>query len=397
MADTAVRLTDEVLPEVPVRQWVLSLPYEIRFRLAWDGDLLSGVLAVFLRVVYGWYRRQAREESHEDARCGSVTFVQRFGSALNLNPHFHVLMPDGVFVEGPGGTPVFVPAPALTDDDVRRIAETTAHRVVNLLQRRGLLEQDVPDALVQDEPLLAALTAASIRGTVATGERAGRRIRRRLVDPQEGIQSGPLCFSSRGFSLHAATRIEAGARERLERLCRYVLRPPLAAGRLQRVDEDMLAFTLKTPWSDGTTHLVLSPLDLIEKLAALVPRPRLNLIRYHGVLAPNATAREYIVPGPRPDEAPPEDASSDAPCAHAAPTYTPQPAYRLSWARLLARVFHIDVTVCPDCGGTMKVIAPLTDPPAIRTYLDGVGLTSRPPPVAPPRPRPQTSYEFEYA
>jgi hypothetical protein len=96
MADTAVRLTDEVLPEVPVRQWVLSLPYEIRFRLAWDGDLLSGVLAVFLRVVYGWYRRQAREESHEDARCGSVTFVQRFGSALNLNPHFHVLMPDGV-------------------------------------------------------------------------------------------------------------------------------------------------------------------------------------------------------------------------------------------------------------------------------------------------------------
>jgi hypothetical protein len=90
-----------------------------------------------------------------------------------------------------------VPAPALTDDDVRRIAETTAHRVVNLLQRRGLLEQDVPDALVQEEPLLAALTAASIRGTVATGERAGRRIRRRLVDPQEGIQSGPLCFFGR--------------------------------------------------------------------------------------------------------------------------------------------------------------------------------------------------------
>ena len=121
MADTAARLSDEVFPDVPVRQWVLSLPYEIRFRLAWDGDLLSAVLAVFLRVVYRWYRKRAREEGHGDARCGSVTFVQRFGSALNVNPHFHVLMPDGVFVEG--GTPVFRPGPALTDEDVRRIAK----------------------------------------------------------------------------------------------------------------------------------------------------------------------------------------------------------------------------------------------------------------------------------
>jgi hypothetical protein len=150
-------------------------------------------------------------------------------------------MPDGVFVEGTGGMPVFVPVPALTDDDVRRIAETTAHRVVNLLERRGLLEPDAPpDVLVQEEPLLAALTAASIRGTVAIGERAGKRVRRRLIDPQEGIQSGPLCFSSRGFSLHAATRVEAGERETLERLCRYVLRPPLAAGRLQVVHEPFI-------------------------------------------------------------------------------------------------------------------------------------------------------------
>ncbi|MEX1055061.1 MAG: hypothetical protein WED81_03465 [Rhodothermales bacterium] len=98
------------------------------------------------------------------------------------------------------------------------------------------------------------------------------------------------------------------------------------------------------------------------------------------------------MPGPRPEEA-----GSDAPCAHAAPTHTPRPAYRLSWARLLARVFLVDVTVCPDCGGTMKIIAALTHPQAIRTYLDGVRLTSRPPPVAPPRPRPQTSFEFDYA
>ena len=88
MVDTAARLIDEVLPPVPVRQWVLSLPFEIRYRLAWDGKLVSAVLAVFLRVVYGWYRRQAKGQGHDDGRCGSVSFVQRFGSALNLPSMF---------------------------------------------------------------------------------------------------------------------------------------------------------------------------------------------------------------------------------------------------------------------------------------------------------------------
>ena len=153
MVDTAARLVDEVLPPVPVRQWVLSLPFEIRYRLAWDGKLVSAVLAIFLRVVYGWYRRQARQQGHADGGCGSVSFVQRFGSALNLNPHFHVLMPDGVYVTGQDGTPSFVRVPQLSDDDVQQIVETTAKRVVRLLQRRGVLEEGNVDPLWEDEPL----------------------------------------------------------------------------------------------------------------------------------------------------------------------------------------------------------------------------------------------------
>ncbi|MBI92615.1 MAG: hypothetical protein CME05_05305 [Gemmatimonadaceae bacterium] len=86
MAVTAARLTKEVLPLVPVRQWVLS-SVEIRYRLAWDGALVSAVLAVFLRVVQGWYRRQARDHGYPGGRCGSVNFMQRFGSSINLNPH----------------------------------------------------------------------------------------------------------------------------------------------------------------------------------------------------------------------------------------------------------------------------------------------------------------------
>ena len=128
---------------------------------------MSSVLAVFLRVVYGWYRRRAKEQGHGDGRCGSVSFVQRFGSALNLNPHYHVLMPDGVYVTGADGTPSFVRAPQLTDDEVQRIVETTASNV---------------DPLWQDEPLLATITAASVQGQIATGERAGLRVRRRPRD-----------------------------------------------------------------------------------------------------------------------------------------------------------------------------------------------------------------------
>ena len=85
MANTAARLVDNVFPlNVPVRQWVISLPIEIRYRLAYDGKLLSDVLAVFLRVVRGWYYRQAKKAGYKDVRSGSVTFTQRFGSALNL-------------------------------------------------------------------------------------------------------------------------------------------------------------------------------------------------------------------------------------------------------------------------------------------------------------------------
>ena len=109
--DAAARLVEDVMPRVPVRQWVLSFPYEIRYRLAWDGQWVSAVLAVFLRVVGRWYRRQAQALGHDRARWGSVTFVQWFGSSLNLNPHLHVQ-----------DAPVFVPALPVSDRDVKQTA-----------------------------------------------------------------------------------------------------------------------------------------------------------------------------------------------------------------------------------------------------------------------------------
>jgi hypothetical protein len=142
-----------------------------------------------------------------------------------------------------------------------------------------------------------------------------------------------LCFAARGFSLHAATRVPAADRDRLERLCRYVNRPPLAAGRLQIVDAETVAFDLKSVWSDGTYRIELAPEELIEKLAALVPPRRLNLVRYHGILAPNAADRARIVPGPK------EETCEAAHRPESEPT-SAQRRHRLSWADLLRRVFE---------------------------------------------------------
>jgi len=349
-------------------------------RLAWDGGLLNGVLVVFLRVVCGWYRAQAQRQGHPGGRGGAVSVLQRYGSALNLNPHLHVLIADGVWVAGADGGPTLVAVAPPTDADIQQLIERSAARVVRLLQRRGLLDREAPDPLAQEQPLLAALTAASIQGRVATGPRAGQWLRRRLRDPAEGQRTGPLGYAARGFSLHAARRVAASDRERLEQLCRYLLRPPLAAARLRWLGPQALTFSLKTPWDDGTTKLVVSPHELLERLAALVPPPRRHLIRYHGVLAPHAADRARIVPVATAARTP------DAPAAGRA-------AGRLAWAQLLARVFRVDLK-CPACGGPLRIIAALTDPASIRTYLHGVGLDCRPPPIAPARLVPQPEFDF---
>ncbi|MFN9193998.1 MAG: transposase [Pseudomonadota bacterium] len=135
---------------------------------------------------------------------------------------------------------------------------------------------------------------------------------------------------------------------------------------------------LKTPWRDGTTHLVMSPLEFMQRLAALVPRPRLHLIRFHGVLAPNAKLRALVVPQ---GSAQPQEASE----AVVATACEAEPIQfrsgRISWARLLKRVFDIDMHTCPNCGGgELKIIAAILERPVIEKIFTHLGLDPQPPP-----------------
>jgi putative transposase len=149
-------------------------------------------------------------------------------------------------------------------------------------------------------------------------------------------------------------RCAAHQRKKLEHLCRYITRPAVANGRLTRNRAGQVVLTLKTPYRDGTTHIVMSPLEFMERLAALVPRPRLHLIRFHGVLAPNAKLRPEIIPSsgrqagnvPVPGF-PSAPVNANAHSADHGETPHPSTLVRMSWARLLKRVFDIDIEHCP--------------------------------------------------
>jgi len=116
------------------------------------------------------------------------------------------------------------------------------------------------------------------------------------VPSQAAPPTEQRCVNAQGFSLHAEVRCAAHQRKKLEHLCRYITRAAIANERLTLNRAGQVVLTLKTPYRDGTTHIVMSPLEFMQRLAALVPRPRLHLIRFHGVLAPNARLRAEIIP-----------------------------------------------------------------------------------------------------
>jgi hypothetical protein len=289
---------------------------------------------------------------------------------------------DGVYAADENGYPRFHVLPAPEDDEVIAVAGRIAERVGRLLERRGLgpdADPEEVDSLARDEPLLASLYSASIAGRIATDPNAGPRVPMAGIEiaaPYPQALTGPRCANLGGFSLHANVAVGAADRAGLERLCRYAGRGPLATERLTRRTDGRLVYRLKRPWANGATHVIFNDLELLDKLAALLPPPRFHWVRYHRILAPGATWRPQIVPVAA---APGHDAGDT--CGHAPGTAGPGnrsvsvPRSRnYSWAQLMARVFAIDVLECPQCGGPLRVLAAIQSPEAIRKILDCLAL-----------------------
>ena len=250
------------------------------------------------------------------------------------------------------------------------LLEQIAGRIGRALERRGLVERDLENAWLAAETEagpLDDLLGHSITYRIAVGPRAGQKLfTLQTVAPRlQGLEAEPNgAARAGGFSLHAGLGIAPNERAKLERLCRYVSRPPVASERLALTASGQVRYTLKTPYRDGTTHIVLEPLDLMARLAALVPTPRMHLTRYHGVFAPHSQYRSAVTPAQR------GRGAATPPVSGADPTKPSTPRHvAMSWARRLKRVFGVEIECCARCGGQLKIIASIEEPQLIAKIL----------------------------
>jgi hypothetical protein len=369
MVETAAHLTDHVFPRLPVRQWVLSVPKRLRYFMQRDGAVLNMVLRIFLRVIAQSLQSNSPGAAQLDKAAlhiGAVAFIHRFGSSLNEHVHFHVCAVDGVFDEVAGDvvadvqatapSVIFHPASAIDAYAVAQVQATLQKRILRAFVARGLLES---------------------------------------CDAKE-----MLAYQHSGFSVDAGVCIEAHDRAALERLLRYCARPPFAMERLRKEGAALVYRCAKQrsePTSDKrgakVDELHLTPLELIDRIAALVPPPRTHRLRYFGVLAPNSLLRAAVVAMAvaAPAHAPPAAAAQvgevvpgNAVLLMPESLAPKRPAHYL-WAVLIARIYEVFPLLCPICGGQMRIIAFITHSADIRRILNHIGVVSEPPHISPAR------------
>jgi hypothetical protein len=387
MAQTAAHLTDHVFPRLPVRQWVLSVPKRLRCYMQRDGATLGMVLRIFLRVIAQSLQANSAGAKNSDKAAlhiGAVAFIHRFGSSLNEHVHFHVCAVDGVFEEvaGAGGDGadaddqarplgvIFHPATAVDAHAVGQVQASLRRRILRAFVGRGLLE---------------SFEAKEMLG-----------------------------YKHSGFSVDTSVCIAAHDRAGLERLLRYCARPPFALERLRKAGSELVYRCAKQHSEPGTDkrggkvdEITLTPLELIDRIAALLPPPRTHRHRYFGVLAPHSPHRAAVVAlaagqtagtGASQHEPVGVPATVDV-MVHAMGVATvgapsqPEPAQpalpksqaHYLWAVLIARIYEVFPLLCPICGGQMRIIAFITHSADIRHILDHIGVDAEPPRIKPAR------------
>jgi hypothetical protein len=396
-SELAATMVDHLFPSVPVRQYVLTFPFPLRLWLASRKDLLARVCRLACTIIKEFILTRS---SHQSISCidhfttGLVAFVQRFGSALNLNPHFHIVALDGAY-DMSQDEPVFLTMAKPDNESIALLARRLCENVNSLLIDEGFLCEDGEDLRLADttglfqpdvdtELHLPAM-AGSITQRIAFGPRAGQPVQRlRTADSQEKwpdpeqLILGPRCASFGGYNLHANTSIAGNNKVGLEKLLGYAARGPISDERLERIGENTIQVRLKTPWKDGTTHLVFSLSEFIEKLVALIPPPWFHMVRYFGVFVSNAEGREAIVPRSDTNAEAPKKKGRRDPEEDAR-----RRRRRMRWADLLQRVFAVDVKKCKHCGGDMHLVQTLFPSEALSVVLKMLKLPTSPPKFAP--------------
>jgi hypothetical protein len=253
MADSAARLVDEVLPEKPIQQLVLSVPFQLYFLFAAQPEVMSKVLAIVHRVISNFLIERAGLTVKSGAQTGAVTLIQRFGSALNLNLHYHMLYLDGVYNKHA----VFYSVKPLTSYDLDEVAQKIAAGVSRYLEKAGYLIRDAEseclDLYSDAEDAMSSTVGASISYRMAFGPNAGKKT---LT-----LQTLPETFESGNSNEQAIQR------KKLERVCRYITRPAIAEQRLSLTGLTVMSLL-------SLSHLILSTMEFIGRLVLRVPKPK---------------------------------------------------------------------------------------------------------------------------
>ena len=221
MVEGAALLVDEILPDDPVRQWVISFPFQLRILFARHPEWMTQVLGIVWRVLSGHLIRKAGQ-TRKTAKAGAVTLIQRFGSALNLNIHFHMLLPDGVYADNGHGKLRFQRVRGPTGNEIRGLLETIAYRVGALLEKRGVLARDAENAWLtleeSDDPLLQ-WAGSSVHYRIAEGPNRGRKVFTLQTLPARDAKSECEQLAKlSGFYLHAGVVVEGHERQKRENL-----------------------------------------------------------------------------------------------------------------------------------------------------------------------------------
>ena len=321
MVETAAHLVDNVIPRVPVRQFVISFPMKIRHYLQ-----TQEILQVVLQIVVDEIRKKliALCSHVPKATIGAVSFIQYFGNSLNFHPHFHLLFADGVFSVKEQESQFF--EAYITQDDVADIQDAIQLRVLKMFCKRGFFDKETVEKM--------------------------------------------LYYENSGFSLDAKVKIEASDRDGLERLIRYCARPSFAGENL-RLHRDMIIYRFPKPSRTGQTYIQLEPLEFLTRIAAFIPYPRRHRRHYHGAFAPNAPLRKKVTLNAKSLRLQTVSGMQDA----------VEKVEKVSskWAKLIARIYEVNPLQCTGCGKNIKIISLVTHREAIWRILRGIGVPSEVP------------------
>lgn len=384
MLEEAEHLCNSVLPHVPYRQWVLSLPYDLRYLAAWNVTLRNAILTAAMNAIHRQYRDQAKAQGIAGkVQSGAVVVTQRVSSDLRLNLHFHILVADGVWTEQ-GGQVEFRPAPPLGELTVQEVLHDITLRVDQQLIRLGFKEAE-GEKFDGDDPALAGLLKAALLGKPLDPEglrsERDKRTALRLVPRPNGRN----CAQFSGYSLHANTRVGEAARDELYRLVKYLARPTIAGRRVTECEDGRFRVELKTPWKDGTQAVKLTAAELTGRLLAATPKPGRPFLRYFWAFGPAAQLRPKVVlagdraPGrrkrvsdevARDDDAPPLGEAEELARVLAAEQ---ERSRKLTWSDALRVSFGVDALTC-ECGGKRRLIAVITQAKVIKKILAHLGL-----------------------